>query len=374
MYVSREKTGGKARAGAARKRTALAMVVFACAAACMLTGCLQSHPVSSASESAASSSPSAESASSAVTDTSASSAASSQSISAAPTGDPALAALLESDMRAIVEASGVPVGAAVVDLPTATRADYQGNLSLPAASMIKLLIAHTFLEGSKTDPAMPGLDDVYTLQSSDIVGGTGTLGGLGAGAQVTYRELVSRMIDVSDNTAANVLIDAVGGMEAVNADARKLGLVGTELNRYMMDTDALARGIDNYTSASDCAKLLEMIYKGSFVDLASSQLMLQALEQQQDEGGISAGLGSNVLFAHKTGSLSNARHDGGIVEGEHPYVIVVLCGGDGFYLDGANAAMRNIASAVDESLANAGAAGPAGAAGSDEAAAAEGAA
>ena len=254
-----------------------------------------------------------------------------------------LPADLVAQIQGIGDSCGMDAGIAVIDLKTGARGGYQADDSMISASMIKLIIAEAFLQ--QVASGNIGLDEYYTLQSSDIVGGTGSLGGYGAGAQVTYGEMLNKMISESDNTATNIIIDRVG-MDAVNAEADLLGLEGTKLNRYMMDYDAIAAGNENYVSANDVAQLLEMIYDGTFVDARCSDIMLQALEQQVDYGGIMAGLPDNVVFAHKTGTLDSVLHDGGIVEGEHPFVIVVLCGGPGFYVQGAMTTMAQVADAA----------------------------
>jgi len=264
-------------------------------------------------------------------------------------GDAELARRLTSDLQSVADSSGMQTCIAVIDLDTNTHADFQGGQRMVSASMIKLAIAKSFLEYAKAESL--SLDDTYTLQYVDIVGGTGVIGGYGAGAQLSYRELVSVMISASDNTATNILIRTIG-MDAVNAECKKVGLESTELNRYMMDSEAIASGIENYTSANDVATLLRMVHDGSFVDQEASTLIMRALEQQQDAGGIINGLPEGVLFAHKTGSLTSVRHDGGIVECDHPFVIVVLCGGDGFYEQGAFNAMSAVAAVAYDDILN----------------------
>lgn len=259
-------------------------------------------------------------------------------------GEPSAPSAMEDvsgDMEEIAVASGMDVSAVAIDLETGEYAGVRGNESVPSASMIKMIVAAAFLEAVAQGEC--SLDESYTLQESDIVGGTGSLQGLGAGATVSYRDLVTKMISESDNTATNVLINACGGMGAVNAEAKKLGMPGTRLNRMMMDTVAMEQGIENYVSADDLAVLFRMVYSGTFVDSESSELMLQALEQQTDNAGIPQGLPPDIVFAHKTGTLATVRHDGGIVEGEHPYVLVVLCSGSGFNEEGALFAMKQIA-------------------------------
>lgn len=259
----------------------------------------------------------------------------------------ALSAKLNEDVAGIASTAGMQVGACVIDLQTGAVAGYQSDTAMVSASMIKLIVAAAFCE--QVEAGVFGLDDYETLHDEDIVGGTGVLAGRGSGAQVTYRELIQKMLSVSDNTATNALIRNLG-MDAVNAEATNLGLTGTKLNRFMMDEVAIANGIENYTSAQDVARLLEMVYRRTLVSPDASELILQALEQQEDWGGVLNGLPEGVPFAHKTGSLSNARHDGGIVLGERPFVLVVLCGGEGFYEQGAHDVMARLASAVYEDI------------------------
>ena len=259
-----------------------------------------------------------------------------------------LAGRLSAAIDPLVAASGMQVGVCVIDLETGERASINGGQQIAAASMIKLAIAAAFLQ--QVDAGAFSLDATYTLQAADIVGGTGTIGGMGAGAQLTYRELLDRMIDVSDNTAANILTNAVG-MSAVNAQASALGLAGTHMNRLMMDEAAMSAGIENYTTADDLATILQMVYEGRLVSQQASSELLGALEGQTDNAGIAQGLPAHVFFAHKTGTLTIARNDAGIAECDHPFVVAVMCGGPGFYETGANTLMADIGAAVYQEVA-----------------------
>lgn len=234
-----------------------------------------------------------------------------------------------------------------IDLKSGATASYLAGKQMQSASMIKLLIAETFLgQVSKGDHS---LDDIYVLKESDIVGGAGVLAYRGAGAEVSKRELVLQMISQSDNVATNVLIDLCG-MDKINAEAERLGLACTSLGRHMMDTEALAQGHDNFTCAADLATLLKMVYDKTFVNKKMSKFMLECLEAQTDNECISTGLPQGTVFAHKTGSLATVRHDGGIVEGEKPFVIVVMCGGNGFYEQGALDIMGQVGKAAFDDI------------------------
>ena len=261
-----------------------------------------------------------------------------------------LAKDISADIKALAKSSDMEIGASFIDLRTGARAEYKASEQMASASMIKLLIAYAFLE--QVAKGVYDLDDYYTIQSSDTVGGTGTLNSLGDGAKVTYREILEKTISESDNTGANILIELIG-METVNETARQLELIDTHLNRFMMDEEAIENGIENYSSANDVAALLQRVYNGTFVDSESSALVLKSLEEQRDDEGISEGLPGNIVFAHKTGALATVRHDGGIVEGSRPFVLVVFCGGSAFNEQDALDLMAQIAETVYDDSENA---------------------
>lgn len=258
-----------------------------------------------------------------------------------------LAHAWESDFERLANDSGMEVCVSAIDLTSGTTAGHSPNQRMLSASMIKVLVAETFL--GQVAKGSQSLDDTYTLKQTDIVGGAGSLGARGAGATVTKQELLEHMISESDNVAANVLIDLCG-MDAINAEAKRLGLKETKLGRHMMDSEAAAQGHDNYTCASDLATLFQMVWDKTFVNEEMSAVMLKCLEAQTDNECISAGLPSGTVFAHKTGSLDTVRHDGGIVEGDRPFVLVTLCGGTGFSEQGALATMAQIGEVAYQDL------------------------
>lgn len=224
---------------------------------------------------------------------------------------------------------------------TSDACSIQADRQMRSASMIKLAILAEYLR--ETDAGMLSGEETYTLRASDIVGGTGSLQGKGAGYQTTLDGLARLMVCESDNVAANVLIDRMG-MDAINAEASSLGLSSTVLERRMMDSDAMAAGRDNYTSARDVARVLGLIGSGRLVSREASDRALGWLEQQTDRAGIPAGVPAGTTVGNKTGSLESARHDGAIVLGEHPYVLVVMT--DGMGTDSANALISRVSRAV----------------------------
>ncbi len=252
--------------------------------------------------------------------------AASQAASAAATAAYADNSALAQAVTELCEPYGADVSVAYIPLGGAEMpAAYSlnGGIQRPSASMIKLLILADLLEQSSSGQV--SLDGTLTMTAKDIVGGTGSMQSMGAGTSLSVRQVAQYMITVSDNTGANMLIDLLG-MDAINQEADDLGLTSTRLERKMMDTAAQAAGRENLTSADDMALLLSSMGGGTLVDEASSQLAVSFLNGQELDEGLAAGLPAGIEVGHKTGSLSNAFHDGGIVWADKPYVLVVMTG------------------------------------------------
>jgi N-acetylmuramoyl-L-alanine amidase len=133
-----------------------------------------------------------------------------------------------------------------------------------------------------------------------------------------YGRLPDAMINVSDNGAANTLINAFG-MDNVNKFAQEHGFTETEINRRMLENN----GTENYTSAKDCGVMLEQVLAGKYVNPKASERILQALKDQQRTGKIPAGIPSEVPTGNKTGELSYVDNDAAIVWA--PSCTYILC-------------------------------------------------
>lgn len=132
-------------------------------------------------------------------------------------------------------------------------------------------------------------------------------------SEVTIGELVEAMITESDNIAAMLLHDKVGGWNIIQ-DFTAVGLEHTNIE-----------GEDMPTSASDMALWLEMIATGQAVSEPSSQAMIDLLSRQTINDRLPALLPEGTKVAHKTGNWDNATHDVGVVYAPSgAYVIAVL--------------------------------------------------
>ena len=230
--------------------------------------------------------------------------------------------MLENKIKEYLATQQGNVAVVYQNLTTGEGFSIEGERVFPSASTIKLVIMATLLEQVKAEKR--ALTDTLTLTAAMHTGGDGVLKEMEPGHTFTLKELLTFMIIVSDNMATNIFIDLLG-MDAINAEAQKLGLAKASLGRHMMDGAAKKAGHDNYICAADMAKILTMIYKQSFVSPELDAVALDILKRQQQSGRLQLYLPEELVVAHKCGDLDFLEHDGGILFAEKgPYVLVVL--------------------------------------------------
>lgn len=243
---------------------------------------------------------------------------------------------LQQQIEELTQPYGSSVSVCIIDASNGNYCHVNSDKALVSASMIKLAVLCEYMhavDNGQLDPA-----DRVALKNMNVVGGTGLIQ-TERHASYTYDELCRYMIMYSDNTATNVLINKLG-QDAINERVQALGCKKTSLNRQLM---ALNTNTENWISARDAATILYKIKNGTAASSAMCAKALEYLSKQTDNEGMAEGISSGA-FAHKTGSLRSMRHDGGIVLGRHPYVIVALCDiGAG----NANRLMKEIAQKAD---------------------------
>ena len=221
------------------------------------------------------------------------------------------------------------MGIAIVDLTDGQRTLLRNaDHVFPTASSIKLAILLELYH--QDDQARAGtkgkatLDDLYTFDPKDLVEDSRVMGGLSTGVtRVTNRDLAQFMVAVSDNSAANVLIDHVG-KDNVNGMLRGLGLVKTMLRRKMMDVAAAQRGDENVATPHEMVQLLEAIYKGKVLKADSTKHLIKQLSTSKPSY-IPRELPDGVQVANKPGELDGVRTDSGIVfSTNRPFAISVM--------------------------------------------------
>ena len=144
---------------------------------------------------------------------------------------------------------------------------------------------------------------------------------------------ISSMITVSDNDAANTLVNWLGngddgaGMAKVNEFCQNHGFTSTQMNRMLL---ASSENGDNYTSVRDCGTFLKEIYQisnGTISDstLPNAEAMYYQLKMQQRKNKIPAQLPEGVHTANKTGELDTVENDAAIIFDTAKGINLVVC-------------------------------------------------
>jgi beta-lactamase class A len=114
------------------------------------------------------------------------------------------------------------------NLATHEQVTVNADEAVQAASVIKLSILYHVLLEVRAGRAR--WNERIALTKDDQVAGSGVLLFFDTPLSLTLHDVVSMMIDVSDNTATNLLIDRFG-IEAINRDAEAIGLKNTHLHK-----------------------------------------------------------------------------------------------------------------------------------------------
>ncbi|PZO50212.1 MAG: hypothetical protein DCF15_16115, partial [Phormidesmis priestleyi] len=181
------------------------------------------------------------------------------------------------------------------DVDTGDYVDLSGGSAIAAASTIKLPILLAFFE--EVDAGRIDLNQAVAMLPEQIAEGSGDMQTAQPGTQYTALEVVTQMIINSDNTATNMMIDLLGGAEALNARFLGYGLEKTKINVPLPDLTG-----NNTTSAKDLAHTLLLISQGNTLTMRSRDRVLNILNRTYSKDLLAAGMAEQgALTYNKTG-------------------------------------------------------------------------
>ena len=236
------------------------------------------------------------------------------------------------------------LGVSVKHLDTGETANLNGDMLFPTASVFKLPVIVEFfrqVEAGKINP-----ENQIVLMDRDKVPGSGILKELSEGLPVSYRDLLSLMMIVSDNTATDLIVETVG-FEKVNKTMMELGLNNTKVVKYCRQilfdlvginnlgieemtldvfqkaseegdyTGSWSLGVEDndVTTPNEMNTLLELVATGKAASMESCHEILGIMAKCQTGGyRIPKYLPQKkVQLQRKTGSLPGIRNDVGII-------------------------------------------------------------
>ncbi len=224
---------------------------------------------------------------------------------------------LRSELRSFVSAKkNLRAGVYFEYLPSGVSIGVNEKEEFISASLLKTPFIIGILKAIENGAIR--MDDVLTLEQSDLDPNFGRLWERGVGSKLTVEEAIRLALTQSDNTATR-LLDRMMPEDMVR------------LVYNALDVPISFEDENPVVSAKNHSSVFRCLYLSCFLDFADSQKILSLLTQSIFTNGISAGVPGGVPLAHKVGiydspnSDMRVRSDCGIVYvPKRPYILCIM--------------------------------------------------
>lgn len=210
-------------------------------------------------------------------------------------------------------------GIVVEDAATGETFGINPDLAFPAASLYKPYLLWAVQEAIAAGRLRDDTPLTLTPATDDSAEDGYRLGDYGD--TITVERARYLMITASNNTAAWLLVEAIGGWAAIERPLRAGGFTATTTTAPGPTTTP--REITRFFAGISAGTL------DAHLGAADYALMRDLFAEQAIEGYLAAGLPTNATFAHKTANLDGVTHDAGILtlaDDRVVYVTVMTAG------------------------------------------------
>ncbi len=194
----------------------------------------------------------------------------------------------------------------------------------PSASIIKIPIAFELMrlidKTEKTNNPI-NLSDKRTFSEQFRTSGSGDLQYTRANVDYSLDYLANIMIANSDNSATNMLLYEIGGMDGFNRAMRNLGLKVTSMGGWLPDIEGY-----NKTTAREMSTILYNIDNPNYIDIKYKNILKEYLGNTRNIHLIKEKLPQSAMVLHKTGDIGTMLGDSGIIYTDNgkKYIITIL--------------------------------------------------
>ena len=194
------------------------------------------------------------------------------------------------------------IGVSVNMLNTESNWEYRGDDRFPMLSTFKTIACAALLH--RVDAGQEKLNRVVSFTKEDLVNYSPVTKARAGTSGMTLSELCEATITTSDNTAGNLILNAIGGPPGVTDFARSMGDEFTQLNRWETDlNEALPGDVRDTTTPNAMANLLEELLFGDTLS-ADSRIILENWLRGNKVGDalLRAGIPDDWEIGDKTGA------------------------------------------------------------------------
>ncbi|MFW0793280.1 serine hydrolase [Gordonia sp. CPCC 205515] len=233
------------------------------------------------------------------------------------------------------------------------RCDYGSDTPVVLASVYKLPLLVSLCR--LADRGQVDMSETIAVDPTEWAAGSTGLGLFRDPVQMSWRDLAVSMMTVSDNVAADVILQRIG-LDVVRADLVSLGLTEMRIVGGMREVDDRLRSETGtstvaeafatladpdvatevsaydaaYSSAStprECTTLLRAVWDDRAASAPSCAFIREVMRRQVLTARLASGFPyGHVAVAGKTGTLAAIRNEIGVVEfpNEHPVAVAVF--------------------------------------------------
>jgi len=218
----------------------------------------------------------------------------------------AAAKTLEGELAAVEAQAQGRLGLHVLDLASGAEAGWRSDERFPMCSTFKTLLAARVLHRVQAGEFSLGRK-LYYSTSELVPYSPVTEKRAGANGGMTVQDLCEAAVVVSDNTAANVLLQATGGPAALTQWLRTLGDDTTRLDRNEPTLNTALAGDERDTSTPKAMlNTLQKLLLGDVLEGFARALLQQwLLDSRTGDKRLRAGMPSEWSVGGKTGTGEN---------------------------------------------------------------------
>jgi len=204
--------------------------------------------------------------------------------------------------------SGGRLGVAVLDTQTGLQSGHREDERFPMCSTFKLLAAAAILR--RVDEGSEHLDRRIRFEPKDLVTYSPVTEKHTADG-MTLAELCDAAVTLSDNTAGNLLLAALGGPGGITAFARSLGDMVTRLDRIEPELNEARPGDprDTTSPAAMTANLRALLIGDALSAPSRAQLTVWLVANKTGDTRLRARLPAGWRVGDKTGTGGNGSNN-----------------------------------------------------------------
>jgi beta-lactamase class A len=248
--------------------------------------------------------------------------------SSAAVSTPATTSHFQNRIAAIETRTGGRIAVSARDTGSGKRLDYRLQERFPMCSTFKFLAAAAVLK--RVDEGKENLDRFIPYSAKDLLEYAPVTKEHLKDGGMTLGALCAAAIEQSDNTAGNLLLDAIGGPVGLTNFARSIGDQITRLDRKEPELNSAIPGDerDTTTPAAMCADMQRLLLADVLSE--SSRRQLEDWLRHNETGAlmIRAAVPKTWSVGDKTGRCANgATNDIAILRpaGRAPILIAIYC-------------------------------------------------